>query len=339
MTHGFDIFSCLSFPVIVTDANGVIIYKNLTETCNLMGIRRGMHTTPRVVIPEPGIVYYEFDSFYIYKRALASERTVDGSTFTVYAFIESLQFEKSEESLKRLLRKLGSDAFEFYISALNIDDIPFSERRIEFDMMTLIKKYSDNLIEKKATRDVFSLCKRIAEALSGTGRPRGMRILYTEDGDTPSENTPFRHMSSVRTCDLIFLIGRMICAVRSVSEKGDILFDASDIGKAVRISVSSKTDKDIDENNFKKLSPEFSLDAELITGLKNIKSRFSLYKKDGMIFMTFTVPYISGSTAHLSDELKQPISGNPKPFDICISCIIEYCNNLNKTGGAKIETF
>ncbi len=255
----YDIFDLADFPVIVTNRNFVIEYKNTMAVPFFSSFRKGSKITRHTPYLDENtdiskLCEIEFTTGMQYKRALVFCHEPDSVFFV---FLSSLQFERSGLIMERLKNAYNGNFFDFHIAAYNayLESQNFpdlsSPNRLIGDLLMLMDLRGDKpSFMKKEIYDITELatliCKRVGNAVSALGM------------QMPSANIS---KSAVNSCfcninlsEFSFVMFKMIYAAFRLSDSKCVMLSLDKLDdNSVTLSVSTQSKKkfnDTKNNSF-----------------------------------------------------------------------------------------
>lgn len=301
----YDIFNLADFPIIITDRNFTIQYKNSIAKSFFSGFRKRSkmflytdNLDKDSDLSEP--LEIEFSQGTQYKRALVfayDENTV------FFIFLSNLQFEFFPPIFERVKEDFGGNFLDFYISAYNTYARSqnafeaFAPPRLLEDLM-LLMKFSRNKLSflNKEVCDIAQTLDFIFQRIGNSFSALGFKVnTLSAINDIHSP-----YFCKINPEEFLFLLFTMIYTAFKFSGDGYIA-PKLECGPDdhVIFRISTKICKKLRENEQDALHilselSELSLEIGILKKLYEFEKTVSCYIKDGILNIEFKLKCISG---------------------------------------------
>ena len=295
MTVSFDIFSLASFPVIVCDETGIVIYKNQMSKLSLRSVRRGISMQRRLVSgtiagSETQIVDTGWTS--TFRKAIVSSLAIGAEHYRVLLFLPFLQFDQFSGVCNDIMSAYSDDILRFFSDSSNLlRGYPCG--RICGDMVDFVKKQSNYFNDIQVFCDVYQTMEILFSKLSGAFRALGVRISADIDSEVIKN----------RVCDVgartfVFVLCRMIyCAIRASSTKL-VKVSATSDPCTRQVVVSVMTDSPVlprHDADIASVAPECALEARLVGEVVKMRDSVKIYSLGGKLTLDYRVDCVQGA--------------------------------------------
>lgn len=300
----YDILDLADFPIIVTNRNFVIQYKNTMAVPFFSSFRKGSKITRHTPYLDENtdvskLCEIEFTTGTHYKRALVFFHEPDSVFFI---FLSSVQFEKSGFIIEHLRNAYNGNFFDFHIAAYNAypqaQSLPAlsSPNRLFDDLLTLIDlQGSAPSFMRKEIHDITALVTLISERVGNAVSALGMQM--------PSAIISPRAVNScfcnINISEFSFVMFKMIYSAFRLSENKCVTLSLDKLDDDyVTLTVFTQSKKKFsDEENdpfaFVSELSELSLEVMLLKKLNVFSKSIGFKTENNVIFLEFNIPCVN----------------------------------------------
>lgn len=283
----FDVFSPASFPVVICDGNGIVIYKNPICKTTFYSLRRGASMERRVVsgtILGDDTRIVKISGQVTFDKALVSSIVMENERYRAMFFLPILQLEQFPNICDEIASAYAEDIIGFFIDSANMMR-GYSCRRICGDMIDFVKKQYEYLNMLPAECDTYQALELLFPKLTGAFRMLGVRISAELDKDVLDGR-----ICTVRAHTFVFIVCRMVyCAIRASSSK-IVQISAHHDDRTNQIVITVKTDSDVKprhETDIVSLAPECALEERFVEEAIKMHDAIKIRSLDGKIALEY----------------------------------------------------
>ena len=317
MNISYDIFDLVDFPVVITDKNFIITYKN-NIACEYFGkLRKRSKITKYLsdyakntdfsVISEA-----EFETGTLIKRALVFEE----KDFVIFFFLSAMQFDSYELLSEYIKEKFDGNCLNFYFLAykeyLNLQEISNFEKanvpeRTYADLLALIRILAGNpSFMQKEGLDLAEIISYTAKRAGESFRALGLKLYCAK---ISGEARDFCR-ANISLCSFLFIVFRLIYSGFKFSADGNLEISINYLHKNhADICVSVRTalkKKDVCGKSFSsllKMLPEFSFEFDILEKCKMFESDWLSYELENSVLkLHFKVKCETNETLFVRSE-------------------------------------
>ncbi len=317
MTLSYDIFNLVDFPIIVTDKNFIIIYKNNTA-CEYFGkLRKRSKITKYLADFAKDMDFSvnseaEFETGTLIKRALVFAE----SDFVVFLFLSAMQLENYAAVAGHIKERFAGNFLGFCFSAYReysaLQAMSAFEKanvpeRAYADLLALIRILGENpSFMKKEYLDLAEIVSYTAHRAGAGFRALGLKLYLAEISD----KTRAFCCANIALDDFLFVIFRLIYSGFKFSADGNLLLSIdylytnhADICASVRTTLKKS---DVQGKNFSsllKMLPEFAFEFDLLEKYSVFEQNTLSYElENSFLKLHFKVKCDCGDTLFIRSE-------------------------------------
>ena len=278
MNISYDIFDLVDFPIVITDKDFIIIYKNHIA-CEYFGKLRKRSKITRYLSDYTNNADFsvnseaEFETGTLIKRALVFLE----KEYCIFLFLSAVQFENYDSIVPYIKEKFAGSFSDFYFSAykeyLSLQAMTDFEKahvpeRTYADLLELIRILADKpSFMQKEGADLAELIAYIAKHASNRFRALGLKVylrpIYSEAYDFCRAN--------ICLTNFLFLVFRLIYTGFKFSSDGNVQISINylhtnhaDICVSVHTHLQKKDVSGKSYSALLKLLPEFSFEFDIL---------------------------------------------------------------------------
>ena len=303
MTFSPEIFQNVPFPIFLTDAKGIIVFKNRYCSNYMSGVRRGVNIFRQLKdgyssFPEKDAFCVELTGGQTFPKALVMKKTVGGETVYMFFSPAWIQAETDDEIIGIASSCGTDDPIVLYADLYNKAE-KFSSLRLYGDITSLAVKASIEILPQDDICDTEMLLKNLFSRLSGAFKAIGVRISTSVSDDL----FPNRYARVKKNEYIMFICRLTYIALRCSDDKSISLnahYDSE--SDSIEVSIKTKTSFDIDKSNIVQYVPECAIESELISRIHALDKAIRAEKIGDFAVFSYSVPCEELSSMRLHSE-------------------------------------
>ncbi len=317
MNTSFDIFDLVDFPIIVTDKNFIITYKN-NIACEYFGKLRKRSKITKYLADFANDTDFslnseaEFETGTLIKRALVFSE----NDFVVFLFLSAIQFENYSAVADYIKERFAGSFLRFYLSAYKeysaLQAMSGFEKanvpeRTYADLLALIRILGENpSFMKKEGLDLAEIVSYTAKRAGNSFRALGLKLYL----DKISDKTREFCRADIALDDFLFVIFRLIYSGFKFSADGNLQLSIdylhtnhADICVRTRTAIKKKDVQGKSFSSLLKMLPEFAFEFDILEKYQLFEQNTLSYElNDSILKLHFKVKCDWGGTLIIRSE-------------------------------------